>query len=620
MTLPNDDDAPLFEDDAPLFGDDAPLFGDDAPTDLQRPDSSRGAAWILLVVDDEPSIHQVTRLALGGFSADGHPVTLLHAHSAEEGRALLEAHPECALVLLDVVMESDDAGLRFVEWTRTTLGNPNVRIILRTGQPGLAPEEAVMARYDIHDYHAKTELSARRLRTAVTGGLRSYRDLRTLTLQRHGLEKVIAATGSLFAPRNLSQLLSGILEQVTALLVPREHAIFFLSRGPLFADLPTLPEPIVLAASGRFAEKSGLPLAQVLDGERCDEVEHAARPGTWTFLGDDGLFGFDIGEPTLPALFLEGARHLSDWERQTIALFCASAAMALRNQRLYLEREDLLAAFARFVPNEFIALVGKTDVRTLSVGDQQVRDLSVCFVDVEGFTERSETMGPARVFALLNRIYSAIGPVAVRHGGVIDKYMGDGVMILFPGGPADAVAAAVGIQRALRELNRDDDLRERPIVVRASIEHGSVILGTVGHAGRFDTTVISDVANVAARLQGWCRTLDVNILVSDRCRRGLKGHPARELGSFDVRGRREPVVAWEVYEADADATRAAKDRIAAVFDGAVAHRRHGRWLDAIGELRLVLESCPSDGAAKWMLADCAKRADARGGVAVGREA
>jgi class 3 adenylate cyclase/CheY-like chemotaxis protein len=591
-----------------LDDDDIPLFGDDPATpEAEHREIARGPTWTVLVVDDDPSVHQVTRLALGGLMADGHPVELLHAHSAHEARATLAAHPECALVLLDVVMESDDAGLRFVDWTRSTLGNPNVRIILRTGQPGVAPEEAVMARYDIHDYHSKTELSARRLRTAVTGGLRAYRDLRTLMLQRHGLEKVIAATGSLFAPRNLEQLLCGILEQVAALLVPREHAIFFLARAPLFSGPAALPEPVVLAASGRFASKAGALLTDVIDGALCDDLEQAARPATWTFIGDDGLFGFDIGEPTLPALYLEDARSLTDWERQTIALFCASAAMALRNQRLYLEREDLLSAFARFVPREFIELVGKTDVRTLAVGDQQVRELSVCFLDVEGFTERSERLGPASVFSLLNRIYGTIGPVTARHGGVIDKYMGDGVMVLFPGGPSDAVAAAVGIQHALRELNRAEDLRDCPVVVRASIEHGAVILGTVGHAGRFDTTVISDVANVAARLQGWCRTLDVNILVSDRCRAGLQGHPARELGAFKIRGRREPVVAWEVYEADAETLRDAKQRSSGAFDAALTHRRHGRWLDAIGELRTVLDACPSDAPARWMLAECAQR-------------
>jgi class 3 adenylate cyclase/CheY-like chemotaxis protein len=598
--------------------DDAPAFADD-PTEgaTPRPEGlgpSDAACWTVLAVDDDASVHQVTRLALRGMRFEGRPVELVHAYSADEARALLTARPGCALVLLDVVMETDAAGLELVEWIRGTLRETSLRIVLRTGQPGLAPEESVMERYDIHDYHAKTDLSARRLRTSVIGGLRAYRDLRALLLQRQGLEKVIAATGALFAPRNLEQLLSGILEQVAALLVPREHAIFFLARPPLFREREGDPEAgtpaMVLAASGRFSERAGARLDAVLGNEGADAVEGAIRPGTWTFIGAHGLFGFDIGEPALPALFLEDATSLSDWERQTVALFCTSAAMALRNQRLYLEREDLLSSFERFVPNEFITLLEREDIRRLQLGDHRVRDLAVCFLDVEGFTGRSEALGPAGVFALLNRIFGAIGPVATAHGGIIDKYMGDGVMVLFPGGPDDAVRTAVGIQTAIHALNRSPDLRDAPVVVRATVEYGPVILGTVGHEGRFDTTVISDVANVAARLQGWCRTLDVSVLVTDRCATALEGRHARPVGDLAIRGRNGSVAAWEVYDTDPAAVRDAKDATAPALTTAVALLREGRTGEAAAILGSLHREHPGDGAVRWMLAERARHADA----------
>ncbi len=601
-THPDDDD---------LLFDDAIEAG--APTTLAASvgHAPQETVWKVLVVDDDESVHQVTRLALRGMRFDGHLVELVHVSSADAARNVLAMQDGYALVLLDVVMETDDAGLALAEWVRESLKDQALRMILRTGQPGLAPEEAVMERYDIHDYHAKTDLSARRLRTAVTGGLRAYRDLRTLLLQRRGLEKVIAATGALFAPRNLEQLLTGILEQVAALLVPREHAIFFLARPTLFKQVVTVdagPPPVVLAATGRYAAHAGAHLAEVLGGEDAHAIEDAAQPGCWTFVGSHGLFGFDIGDRTLPALFLEDARDLTEWERQTVALFCASAAMALRNQRLYLERDDLLAAFERFVPRAFITLLESADVRGLRLGDHRVRELAVCFLDVEGFTGRSEALGPAGAFALLNRIFGAMVPIATAHGGVIDKYMGDGVMVLFPGGPADAVRATLGIQEAIRALNASPDLRDAPVVVRASVDYGSVILGTVGHEGRFDTTVISDVANVAARLQGWCKALHVNVLVTESCASALDGRHARAVGNLPIRGRREPVNAWEVYDTDEAQVRASKDESAPALARAATLRAEGRMRDALAVLTPAHQAHPTDLTLRWILDDCARRA------------
>jgi two-component sensor histidine kinase/CheY-like chemotaxis protein len=173
-----DDDTIVLEDD-----------GDDAPRGLSGGRSEPGTAWTVLVVDDEPDVHTVTRLALEGSRVDGSALRLLQARSGAQAREILQAEPECAVVLLDVVMETDDAGLSLARWIRESLQNQRVRIVLRTGQPGVAPEETVMSTYDIHDYYAKTEISARRLRTTVTSGVRAWRDLQTLHLQRQALER-----------------------------------------------------------------------------------------------------------------------------------------------------------------------------------------------------------------------------------------------------------------------------------------------------------------------------------------------------------------------------------------------------------------------------------------------
>ena len=130
--------------------------------------------WMVLVVDDEPDVHAVTRLALQSTRFSGRLVRLVSAHSAAEGRRMLASHPDTALILLDVVMESDDAGLQFVQYVREALANRDVRIVLRTGQPGMAPARAVVDRYEIDDYRTKTELTSERLHVSVAAALRTY--------------------------------------------------------------------------------------------------------------------------------------------------------------------------------------------------------------------------------------------------------------------------------------------------------------------------------------------------------------------------------------------------------------------------------------------------------------
>lgn len=147
--------------------------------DLFFADEDEGAQggvppWIVLVVDDEPDIHAVTRLTLEKAQFSGRGVRLVNGASAAEGRALLAAHPDTALILLDVVMESDDAGLAFVRHVREDLGNREVRIVLRTGQPGVAPARTVIDHYEIDDYRTKTELTSERLYVSVAAALRTY--------------------------------------------------------------------------------------------------------------------------------------------------------------------------------------------------------------------------------------------------------------------------------------------------------------------------------------------------------------------------------------------------------------------------------------------------------------
>lgn len=141
--------------------------------------------WNVIVIDDERDVHRATQLALKNFKFEGKPLQFFSAYSIEEGKQLIASlHPNTAFILLDVVMETNDAGLQLVKYIREELNNRQVRIILRTAHPGEAPEESVILNYDINDYKLKVELTRQKLLTTAIAALRSYRDIMTIEKQR----------------------------------------------------------------------------------------------------------------------------------------------------------------------------------------------------------------------------------------------------------------------------------------------------------------------------------------------------------------------------------------------------------------------------------------------------
>lgn len=155
--------------------------------DRAKDEAADAEAWQILVVDDDPEVLAVTHLCLRDFRFAGRPVVLLDAESGAAAREVLARTPDIALILLDVVMETEHAGLDLVRHVREELGNAAVRIVLRTGQPGQAPAMEVTERYQIDDYRTKTELTFERLQVLVTTALRTYGLVRQLESRSRAL-------------------------------------------------------------------------------------------------------------------------------------------------------------------------------------------------------------------------------------------------------------------------------------------------------------------------------------------------------------------------------------------------------------------------------------------------
>src|SRR5690606_16687530 len=163
-------------------------------------------------------VHQITEVALMDLIFKGRSLTFLHAYSAAQAQQILAAHPDIAIVLLDVVMESDDAGLQLVHAIREQMQNRRIRIVLRTGQPGQAPERDVVINYDINDYKPKTELTRQRLLTCVVAALRAYDDIVALEKNRNGLAQVVSAADALLQSVSEQGFAAQMLRQINLLL------------------------------------------------------------------------------------------------------------------------------------------------------------------------------------------------------------------------------------------------------------------------------------------------------------------------------------------------------------------------------------------------------------------
>jgi hemerythrin-like metal-binding protein len=247
-------------------------------------------------------------------------------------------------------------------------------------------------------------------------------------------------------------------------------------------------------------------------------------------------------------------------------------------------------ALGRFVPPQFLDLLGKHHFSDLSLGDAVERKLTVLFLDIRGFTTRCEGMSPTETFRFVNAFFAALEPEVERHGGFVDKYMGDAIMALFPSA-ADGIAGAQGMLRALDGFNAAPE-REGPHCVRVGIglHTGIVTIGTVGVPGRLETTVIGDAVNVASRLEELSKTYRVPLIVSEATLYGLGAAPGsttRFLDRIRVKGKTHPLSIYEVFAMDPPALRAAKEASRSRFEEAVSWYHHRQ----IERARPLLEAC-----------------------------
>jgi signal transduction histidine kinase/CheY-like chemotaxis protein len=286
-------------------------------------------AWKVAIIDDDSAVHDGTRFALWNFTHQGYGVDLLSAYSAEEGKALIAANPDIAVILLDVVMETENAGLGLVEHIRRVAKNEIVRIILRTGQPGQAPERQVIVDYDINDYKPKTELTADRLFTALTAALRSWRQLAKMEETRRGLGLIVDAATTLYDAKSMQRLAEGVLTQLCSLIRAECGGMLMLREGE-----PGEAGYRILAGSGVYEGVTDGTASEFEPGlAAIVKAAFAARRHQFGTTHSALYLSMAGGREVVVAL--DSGRELSETDRSLVELFCGKLPFAFDNVLLY---------------------------------------------------------------------------------------------------------------------------------------------------------------------------------------------------------------------------------------------------------------------------------------------
>lgn len=320
----------------------------------RKKDTIIKGTWKVLVVDDDPGIHAITRTVLRDLVYDNRRLECISANGRIEAQSLYEANNDIALILLDVVMEENDSGLRFVKFIRENCKNALVRIILRTGHPGLVPSRQIIVDYDINDYEEKTDLTAQKLYTTVIASLRNYRDLEELRTRgarlarhRNGLKAISASSTSLFGARTPEEFVRGAYTELLVLLSGIDKKI---SSFVAFQDGTGFH---CVDGDGDFSNCRGKEPKELLGSEIMESLRVLKREGRNLLIKDSSVFLYEDARKYRLLIHVSGVSGLEVQDYQLLDIYAANVGVAFENMRLSSEiigtQEDLITRLGEVV-------------------------------------------------------------------------------------------------------------------------------------------------------------------------------------------------------------------------------------------------------------------------------
>ncbi len=305
---------------------------EDGASQQSKPQTTSVPTWKVLIVDDEQDIHDVTKLALRNFVFEDRKLEFIHAYSGAEAKTVIAQHQDIAVAFVDVVMETEHAGLELIRYIRDVLKNNLIRLVIRTGQPGEAPERNVILDFDINDYKEKSELTSQKLFSTVLTSLRSYRDLDNLEANRKGLRRVIESSSEMFRPKMLEGFIQGILEQLIAVLNLNGNSLYGYS-DCLAVELSQQGSQLeIVAATGNYKDTIGKALDDHQLPEEVTSVIREALANKGMVIRDNAYVGyFKPCAEREDIIYLRSNSALSDDDADLVKLFLQNVAIAYEN-------------------------------------------------------------------------------------------------------------------------------------------------------------------------------------------------------------------------------------------------------------------------------------------------
>lgn len=292
--------------------------------------------WTILIADDQSDVHSITQLVLDNVIFDNRKIRLLSAYSEQETREYIDKHDDICVILLDVVMESEQSGFNIIEYIRTTKKNNRIQIILRTGQPGSAPERSVIEKYDINDYKEKTELTSTKLYTSVISAIRSYSLLSTIEDGRNGLQNIIRSSKDILQSHSVISLAEAVLEQIAILTrTPTSSIVARNSSGFIATNGETLHNFTIVRGTGEFEDASGKKLTDVIQENDIPILQECLHSPSPVFHKNVYAGYFISSDNIYDLVFFRTDREFTDFDEYFLNLFQSNFEMMFRNLRLH---------------------------------------------------------------------------------------------------------------------------------------------------------------------------------------------------------------------------------------------------------------------------------------------
>ena len=360
------------------------IFEEEADGEQPATSVSARDPWRVLLVDDDPDVHKATVFAVGAHQFSGHPVEFLHAYNSGEAKVIVMAEQRIAFILLDVVMETGTAGLELIDFIRQTAGLTRTRIVLRTGQPGYAPELETILRYDINDYKSKAELNQLKLLTLFTTTLRSYRQISSIENNKRGMAQIVKASADCTQAQDFSVFAQTVMKHLTELAGANADTLVGFRHDPA-ADTHQ-----VLVASGKFEKYVNQPLDSVEDTEVKTRLLQVMESGQVQYKERDYI-ALSLGQQQQPGMlvYVDVSDLVTPLDAEIIGVFTAQLNASLRNLTL-IEQLRLQAFVDELlgIPNR-ARLIAEVD----ELNSAQKEDAALALIDIDDFSAVNELMG-----------------------------------------------------------------------------------------------------------------------------------------------------------------------------------------------------------------------------------